>query len=179
MRPHREQLAFLAEDVRQLTKGRARRLVPVLCSEAFAILAWYRCNRAAYLWLGTRWRVVRSLTAPMMPFVRAFVSSEIDYRSDLGPGLRLLHPQLGYVVNGRTVAGRGLILAGGNTLGGGAVRLGDHVQLGVNAVVIGDVHVGSGVLVGAGAVVVDDVAAELTVAGVPARAIGSRTGAAT
>ncbi|MEZ5176985.1 MAG: hypothetical protein R2746_01530 [Acidimicrobiales bacterium] len=109
------------------------------------------------------------MLVPLNLLARVLVPSEIDYRADIGPGLRILHPQLGVVVGARVVAGAGLILAGGNAVGDGAPRLGDHVQLGVNAVVVGDVVLGDGVVVGAGAVVVHDFAGPGTLVGVPAR----------
>ena len=107
-------------------------------------MAWYRLNRAAYLAWGRRWSTVRGVLVPLNLLARVLVPSEIDYRADIGPGLRILHPQLGVVVGARVVAGAGLILAGGNA-------------------------VGDGVVVGAGAVVVHDFAGPGTLVGVPAR----------
>jgi serine acetyltransferase len=165
------QLAHLRRDLRSLTRGRWSRLVPVVFGEAIAIVAFYRLNRAAYLALGRGWSAVRALLAPLNPLIRIFVSSEIDYRADLGPGLRILHPQLGVVVGSGVIAGSDLILAGGNTLGDGSPHLGDHVELGVNAVVAGDVTLGDRVVIGAGAVVVHDFAGPGVLVGVPARPV--------
>jgi serine O-acetyltransferase len=164
----REQFDFLVADVGEVTKGRRSRLIPAVCSEGFAILAWYRLNRALFLRLGDGWRVARIVMSPVMPLVRLFVTSELDYRADIGPGLRLLHPNLGYVVGGRVKLGRNVILAGGNAVGDGAAALGDFVQLGIGASVLGPVTLGNHVTVGAGAVVVRDFAGPGILVGVPA-----------
>jgi serine O-acetyltransferase len=164
-----EQASYLWEDCRAVVKGRRSRWFALPFGDGFATIAWYRLNRAGYLALGRGWSALRCMTAPVQPIIRLFVRSEIDYRAAIGPGLRILHPQLGVVVGGGARAGRGLILAGGNAIGDGNPVLGDHVQLGVNAVVIGNVTVGDGVIIGAGAVVVDDFAGPGVLVGVPAR----------
>lgn len=154
-----------------MTKGRPHRLIPVVFSESFAIICWYRLNRAAYLQLGDRWRAVRIGVSPLMPLVRLFVTSELDYKAAVGPGLRILHPQLGCVIGARATLGRDVILAGGNTIGDGAPVLGDHVQLGAGASVLGSVALGDHVIVGAGAVVVHDFDGPGTLVGVPAHPV--------
>lgn len=55
----------------------------------------------------------------------------------------------------------------------GHVRVGEGALIGIGATVIPRVAIGSGAVVGAGAVVTADVAARATVAGVPARPVGS------
>lgn len=162
------QLQFLIADVTETTKGRRSRLIPALCSKGFMILAWYRLNRALFERFGDGWRSARVALSPLMPFVRLFVASELDYRADIGPGLRLLHPDLGYVVGGKVKLGKNVILAGGNAIGDGAAVLGDFVQLGIGASVLGDVTLGDHVKVGAGAVVVKGFAGPGTLVGVPA-----------
>ena len=162
------QAGFLRLDIAEATKGQKRRVLPVICSESVAILAWYRLNRGLFLSLGNAWRVARLAMSPLMPIVRLFVTSELDYRAEIGPGLRLLHPQLGYVVGGRTQLGKNVILAGGNCIGDGAVVLGDFVQLGVGSSVIGPVTIGSNVIVGAGAVVTRCFVGPGTLRGIPA-----------
>jgi UDP-perosamine 4-acetyltransferase len=64
-------------------------------------------------------------------------------------------------------------IATGARLSGGVV-LGEGVHVGTGAAIIQGIVVGKGAVVGAGAVVVHDVAANVTVAGVPARLIARR-----
>ncbi len=56
----------------------------------------------------------------------------------------------------------------------GPVRVGDHADIGVNAVLLPGVTIGRGAVVGAGAVVTRDVPDYAKAAGIPARIIGSR-----
>ena len=163
----------LLTDIEGAVQGHRSRLVSFLCSESFFIIAWYRLNRAGYLRFGRGWRALRYALSPVMPFVRLFVTSEIDYRASIGPGLRILHPQLGIVIGATSVIGSHLILAGGNVIGDANPRLGDRVQMGVGSTVLGPVDVGFAAIVGAGAVVLHDVADHQTVGGIPARPIAT------
>jgi acetyltransferase-like isoleucine patch superfamily enzyme len=54
------------------------------------------------------------------------------------------------------------------------VVIGDDVWLGANSVILPGTRIESGAVVGAGAVVTRDISAQMIVAGVPARTIGSR-----
>jgi serine acetyltransferase len=58
------------------------------------------------------------------------------------------------------------------------ILIGDGVWIGAGAIVLKGVNIGSGGIVAAGAVVTHDVAANAIVAGVPAKQIGVRPGAA-
>jgi acetyltransferase-like isoleucine patch superfamily enzyme len=73
---------------------------------------------------------------------------------------------------------RGLVLRDSDNhelVGGSAtsapIRIGDHVWIGLNAVVLKGVTIGDGAVVAAGAVVTGDVLARTLVAGVPARVL--------
>jgi serine acetyltransferase len=130
--------------------------------------------------MGEGWSAARVALAPALFALRPWSGRcEINYHADLGRGLRVLHPTLGVVVSGKTVAGQNLTLVGGNCIGGrkamdhGEIRLGDNVLLGANACVIGPIVVGDGVRVGAGAVVVRDVPDGEVLVGPAARATGT------
>ena len=55
----------------------------------------------------------------------------------------------------------------------GVPQIGGHVDIGAGAKILGDVRVGNHVLIGANSVVVEDVPAGASVAGIPARILGS------
>jgi len=185
------QLRYLRADVDWLVRGRAPRLVFVPFTTTFAIVATYRVERCLYLWMGPAYRVVRALLGPLLFVTGPWRSNcEIPHWAEIGPGLRIAHPELGIVVSGHIIAGKRLFLTGGNCIGmrdkPGPARivLGDDCVLGANATVLGPVVLGDGVVVGAGSVVVNDYAGPGTLVGAPARPVpsdasSSSSGAAT
>ncbi|MBV8758543.1 MAG: hypothetical protein JO257_14755 [Deltaproteobacteria bacterium] len=165
LRSAAQQLGYLAHEARRMNGDKWWRWGGIWFSDSFQAIAAYRLNRAAYLAIGRGWSAARVALAPAMYMMRALTPRcEIHYQADLGPGLRVLHPTLGVVVSAKTVAGKSLILIGGNCIGErkaikhGDIRLGDNVILGANAVVLGPITIGNDVRIGAGAVVVKDVA---------------------
>ena len=132
-------------------------------------MIWYRINRAGWLAIGRWWNVLRT---PLAIVLRPWIRPEIDYRADIGPGLAILHPDLGVVVNRDTKVGSFCSFAGGNCVGGRGVILGAHVTMGANSVVLGPVTIGDFVTIAAGAVVMGDFPGPGTLAGVPARPAG-------
>jgi serine acetyltransferase len=169
-----EQLRHLVHETHRLNGDKLWRWGGVWFTDSFWAVASYRLSRTAYLALGPGWPALRVVMAPALFAMRPWSGGcEINYRADIGPGLRVLHPTLGVVISGMTVAGQNLILVGGNCIGGrkalehGGIRIGDNVTLGANAVVLGPVTVGDGVRVGAGAVVVRDVPDGEIVVGAP------------
>jgi putative colanic acid biosynthesis acetyltransferase WcaB len=104
---------------------------------------------------------------------------ELPPETEVGPELRLIHPQ-GIVVNGETRIGARCILRASTTIGNvmsadgtasASPVIGDDVELGANVVVIGPVVIGAGARVGAGAVVIRDVPAGKVAVGNPARVL--------
>ena len=102
---------------------------------------------------------------------------ELNYKAEVGPRLRLYH---GYalVVHDKAVIGSDCTLRHATTIGmrksaDDCPVIGDRVDIGSNSVVIGAIKVGDGATIGAGSVVVHDVPTGATVAGNPARPIGS------
>jgi len=100
---------------------------------------------------------------------------ELDYKSDIGPGLALHHgTKLVVHHNVRIGAGcmlRQFVTIGERVAGGPVPILGDHVEIGANAVILGGIRLGDGAIVGAGSVVLEDVPTRAVVAGNPARII--------
>lgn len=106
--------------------------------------------------------------------------AEIHPDARIGPGFALVHSS-GVVIGPGVVIGQGCRVSQGVTLGEpgrggdparwGFPTVGDHVTLGVNAVVLGPHHIGTGAVVGANSVVTRDVAEGAVVVGSPARQI--------
>ncbi len=108
-----------------------------------------------------------------------FIGTEIHWRATIGEGARLYH---GYatVINSGAVIGKDVQIRHCVTIGekevGGvfyAPVLGDHVNIGVGAILLGKITIGDHAVIGAGAVVVKDIPAGATVVGNPARIINS------
>jgi serine acetyltransferase len=131
-------------------------------------------------------QVIRRLPAPFwylgIPILAFYVVTviwvmgiELDYRTEVGPGLRLYHG-VGLVVHQDVKIGARCMLRHGTTIGlkGGKQRcpvLEDDVVVGASAVLLGPITIGKGAVIGAAAVVIDDVPAGAVVAGNPARII--------
>lgn len=173
-----EQISCLAEDLRLIVSGRWWRWITCWFGGSAGVVLSYRLDRSMYLLFGNLWGMLRVVVFPVFLLLRlASFPHEIHYRADIKGGLLILHPSLGVVVSASAVAGKRLVLSGGNCIGGrksmkpGDITLGDDVNLGINAVVLGPLTIGNGVQVGAGSVVVDSIPDGQTVVGVPGRAL--------
>jgi len=173
-----DQLRFLKADLDRMVNGRAYRWLSISFGAGTWSIVGYRLSRLFYLAFGRGWQVAHTLLAPMHALVRPFGAGlEIHYKADVGPGLLLLHPSLGVVISPHARIGRNCTLTGGNCIGGRSglaehgMTLGDHVSLGVNAVVLGPGQVGDRVTVGAGSVLIGDAPAGATMVGAPARSV--------
>jgi serine O-acetyltransferase len=138
----------------------------------------FRLDRFLFLLIGSPYGIIRPLFFPVFSFLRVLSADhEIDYNADIGKGLRVLHPTLGVVVSGYTIAGENLTLTGGNCVGiragtqRGGIAIGSNVSLGANAVILGPVRIGDGCAIGAGAVVLYDATPGSILVGVPARPV--------
>lgn len=99
----------------------------------------------------------------------------INIGAEIGEGTMI---DMNVVVGGRVIVGRYCHIGAGSVLAGVVeppsaepVRIGDHVVMGANAVVLEGVQVGEGAVVAAGAVVTQNVEPYTVVAGVPARVV--------
>jgi putative colanic acid biosynthesis acetyltransferase WcaB len=104
---------------------------------------------------------------------------EIRAQTRIGPRLRLWHPRA-IVIHENAVLGADCTVRQSTTIGnktapdgspGAAPIIGDHVDIGSNAVIIGAIRIGDRAKIGAGSVVVKDVPAGAVVAGNPAKVI--------
>ena len=104
---------------------------------------------------------------------------DIHPASRLGQGIMIDHAT-GLVVGETAVVGNNCSFLHGVTLGGSGKasgdrhpKIGENVLIGAGAKVLGNIKVGSCSLIAAGSVVLKDVPANVTVAGVPAKVVGS------
>ncbi|SFR87815.1 serine O-acetyltransferase [Sphingomonas jatrophae] len=140
--------------------------------------------------LGFRYSVWLRLTHASNPLVAVLAKArhralshklgiQIPSALPIGYGLLIPHPMC-IVVNSSARIGDNCTLGHCVTFGSAskaAARVGDGVFIGPHAVLVEEVTIGSGATIGAGSVVVKDVDAGDTVAGNPARRIGSSEGA--
>ena len=102
--------------------------------------------------------------------------ADIPINTRIGGGLLLPHPN-GIVIHPSVVIGPNCLIFQQVTLGmahGGVPTLGGHVDVGAGAKVIGRVRLGDHSNVGANAVVTIDVPEGATAVGVPARIVGAQ-----
>ncbi len=85
---------------------------------------------------------------------------------------------MGAIIGGRAIVGSHCHIGAGAVLAGVVepasakpVKIGDHVMIGANAVILEGIEIKEGAVIAAGAVVISDVAANSVVAGVPAKYI--------
>jgi serine acetyltransferase len=113
------QLDYLYADILRTTNRKGVKLLPCLVSESVIALCSYRLSRLCYLLLGRFWPIFHFCLLPLRLIFRPWLRTncDISYRADIGPGLRIIHLELGLVVSFATVAGHNLTLTGGNLLG--------------------------------------------------------------
>ena len=170
------QINYLLYELNLIVNRRKWRWITCWFGGSAGVLASYRIDRFFYLLVGEWWALGRLLLFPFFVLLKLMSAShEINYKADIGKGLKILHPTLGIVITGYAIIGNHLTLVGGNCIGQrkalerGDLVLGDSVTLGANAVVLGPVRVGNNVTVGANAVVVQDADDNSVLIGVAAR----------
>ncbi len=139
------------------------------------VMVLFRTCQAIRRWPDPLWLLGAPVLAFYVLLVHWLMGIELDYKSQIGPGLAL-HHGTGVVVHQTAVIGANCILRHGVTLGerrsgGGCPVLGDRVDTGVHAIILGPIHIGDGATIGAGSVVLHDVPPGAVVAGNPAKII--------
>lgn len=129
--------------------------------------ALFRLSQVAGRFWGPLGHVVKQLN-------HVLTGADLAWQAQIGTGLKLYHPT-GVVIGPGVVAGAGLIVQQGVTIGGrggahdGSPLIGLDVVLGAGARILGPIVVGDGARIGANAVVLIDVGQGRTAVGIPAR----------
>jgi serine O-acetyltransferase len=150
-----------------------RLLEPMFFFKGFAALATYRF--AHHLWKSGR----KDFALFLQSQSSRIFGVDIHPAAELGKGIMLDHAT-GIVIGETAVIGDNCSLLHGVTLGGTGNERGDRhpkigcgVMMGAGAKILGNITIGDCVRIAAGSVVLQDVPPRRTVAGVPARDIGS------
>lgn len=103
--------------------------------------------------------------------------ADVPLNAQIGGGLLITHPN-GIVIHPDAVIGPNCLIFQQATIGtvngGGAPRIGGHVDIGAGAKVLGDIRIGDHARIGANAVVLCDVPDYGVAVGVPARVVRIR-----
>jgi serine acetyltransferase len=171
-----DQIKFMIYEIELIVNRRWGRWFTCWFGGSAGVIISYRLDRFGFLLLKNAWPAIRLLFFPLFLLLRLIsYSHEIHYAANIGKGLKILHPSLGIVVNGKLIAGEHLLLTGGNCLGArtslayGDFVIGDNVSLGANAVILGPLTLGNQTQIGAGAVVIESAPDHVTLVGVPAK----------
>ena len=142
------------------------------------VMLCFRLCQAVRRWPCGLWVLGSPLLAAYVFFVHWVLGVELDYQTEIGPGLSIRHG-VGIVVHRAAVIGEGCTLRQAVTIGekvpgGPCPVLGNRVETGAGAIILGGIRLGDGSVVGAGSVVLRDVEAGAVVAGNPAAVIRCR-----
>jgi serine O-acetyltransferase len=137
----------------------------------------YRFGRWRY---SIRWRWLRMPFSFLYKFLKLFsevlTGIELPCEATVGRRFRIDHFG-GIVISGDAVFGDDCVIRNGVTVGlkhaghRGAPILGNRVDVGSGAKILGAIRIGDDVLIGANAVVLDDVPPNSIAVGIPARVI--------
>lgn len=169
-------IGFVAKDLQAvLDRDPAcqRFLEPLLYFKGFHALATHRFAHAV-------WNTGRhDLAFYLQSQSSKIFATDIHPAARFGGGIMLDHAT-GLVVGETAVVGDNCSMLHGVTLGGSGKAIGDRhpkigagVMIGAGAKVLGNIHVGNCCLIAAGSVLLMDVPPQKTVAGVPAKIVGS------
>ena len=146
---------------------------PFLYFKGFQALSCYRVAHS--LWKNDR----KDLALYLQSLVAVVYCVDIHPAAKIGKGILLDHAT-GFVAGETTVIEDNVSILHEVTLGGTGKERGDRhpkiksgVLIGAGAKILGNVEIGEGARIGASSVVLNDVPAHVSVAGVPAKEIGT------
>ena len=160
----------LAKDLKRFSDGSfLKGLYTVFLNSNFQMIFWYR---VAHFFYKIHLSPISKL---IMYFHKLTYSCDIDYRADLGGGLKIMHG-IGIVIGSEVVSGENLTIYQGVTLGGnfgkkreicgkstGQPYIHNNVTLLAKCSAFGPCEIGNNSIVGANAVITKDVPDDTTV----------------
>ncbi len=148
-------------------------LTPILYFKGFQALQLYRV--ANWLWLQGR----KNLALFFQNQISQTFAVDIHPAAQIGAGILIDHAT-GLVIGETAVIGNDVSILHSVTLGGSGAEVGDrHPKIGngvlisAGAKILGNIRVGDGVKIGAGSLVLESIPSHVTVAGVPAKIVGT------
>ena len=159
-------------DIRRLTDQEPNvfpKLAVILFNLGLHAVLLYRFSH----WLSTHH--LGALAVMVSYWNSVFTGAQISARAVIGKGLVIYHPH-GNVIGTTAIIGDYCTLTQGNVIGqhrGGGDRptIGDHFYAGAGAKILGNIRIGNHVRVGANAVVLQSLPDGVTATGVPAKIV--------
>ena len=148
-------------------------LIPILYFKGFQALQLYRV--AHWLWMQGR----KNLALFLQNQISETFAVDIHPAARVGAGIMIDHAT-GLVIGETAVVGDNVSILHSVTLGGSGAEMGDRhpkigngVMISAGAKILGNITVGDGVKIGAGSLVLKSIPSHVTVAGVPAKIVGT------
>lgn len=157
--------------------GLGRRIRIILISHSYHLVLTYRVGVALSRipLVGAVFRIFFEY------FIRLMYASDISLRSNIGPGLVIMHGH-DIVIGSCVVIGKDCKILNGVTFGNKDTEsevnqqpvIGDRVIVGSGAKLLGAIVVGNDVIIGANSVVLTNFSNGVTIVGAPARVVGKQ-----
>ncbi len=148
-----------------------------LMRQGLWVMAVYRFGRWRY---GIRWRILRAPFSAIYKWLKLLseilTGIELPCEAVVGRRFRIDHFG-GIVISGDAVFGDDCIVRNGVTVGlrhtgtSGSPTIGNRVDIGAGAKILGAIRIGDDVAIGANAVVLTDVPSRSIAVGIPARVL--------
>ncbi len=101
------------DDYKRLSGSKKLRMFYLWLTRGSVGIFMYRIERMFYLLFGKYYQFLRILFLPLFLPLQAYSNLEINYRSDVGPGIIVLHPSMGVVISAYVTIGADITLTGG------------------------------------------------------------------
>ncbi len=127
-------------------------------------------------------RFLKQKKIPLLPalidlLIFLIFHSKVPFTCQIGEGSRFSHRGIAVVIHPQAIVGKRCVIGTCVTIGGGgkgkpgAPIIGDDVYIATGAKILGAVRVGNNVTIGANAVVISDIPDGATAVGVPAKVV--------